>query len=91
MTDIPKGQKSLGEKLWDAMSDPKSTAWLSMDERERANFERIAIIFCAQLSHDETTTALLASERARSDDLERALRSIQGIANASLMNGSKPL
>lgn len=51
---VERKAMSLGEKLWNVMSDPASTAWTSMGEAERGNFERIAATFTRSTVSDLT-------------------------------------
>lgn len=63
--------KSLGEKLFDAMLGVagETELWAGIGAKEQAQTERIALAFCASLSHDETATATIEGLRSERESL----------------------
>lgn len=78
--------KSLGEKLHDAAR----TVWTFRKEwnddctDSRAEHERVALAFCASLSHDETATATIEALKVERDSLLAALKPFAREAGAWL-------
>lgn len=68
--------KSLGEKLFDAMLDVsgETDLWAGIGAFEQSQTERIALAFCAALSHDETATATIEALISERDSLLAALK-----------------
>ncbi|MCY1649114.1 hypothetical protein OVA11_19240 [Caulobacter sp. SL161] len=81
------GTKSLGEKLFDSLvtARAETTTWAALSDQDRTICEKAALAFCARLSHDEATQAVIAelteqnqrlineaTARARADSAYRA-------------------
>jgi len=78
--------KSLGEKLFDAMLDVsgETDLWAGIGAFEQSQTERIALAFCAALSHDETATATIEALISERDSLLAALKPFAREAGAWL-------
>lgn len=58
--------KSLGEKLHDAQSrGVDGPSWFDYSPSERAWTEKVAVVFAASLSHDETASAVITDLLSR--------------------------
>ncbi|PIB91246.1 hypothetical protein [Caulobacter sp. FWC2] len=62
-------QKSLGEKLCEA-SRPYRMSWGALTPASQSAYEKTALAFAANLSHDETASAVIATQAERIKELE---------------------
>jgi len=81
--------KSLGEKLFDAMLDVsgETDLWAGIGAFEQSQTERIALAFCAALSHDETATATIEALTSERDSLLAALKPFGDIYEHHMTKG----
>lgn len=81
--------KSLGEKLNDAFraNHVILPSWSTYPDTNEALCERIALAFCASLSHDETDTATIEALKAERDSLLAALKPFGDIYEHHMTKG----